>query len=250
MKAIISQPMNGKSEEQIRSERAETVKMLEGNGYEVVDTVFPDFSNQGNIPLKYLAKSLEAIADADVVFFMPGWNDARGCKIEHECCVEYGVSIEEAGASTVKMKKGDEVVNIRDTPEDIAKAKSLGYVMADTKPKQGTGKGADNGNGKNHDPNTVPAATNPPPSDPNAGAVQPPGGEKTGLAALYKKALFAFIGKRKLYDNSYKDLEPAAVVPLVLASVRNRIVEAKLKTAEEAAALPESDLIALFDTIK
>ena len=91
MNVIISQPMKGKTEEQIRTERAETVKQLEAAGYKVVDTVFPDFTDAGNIPLKYLAKSLEAIADADMVFFMPGWEAARGCRIERQCCIDYGV---------------------------------------------------------------------------------------------------------------------------------------------------------------
>ena len=96
MKAIISQPMKGKTEEQIREERVNTVKLLEAGGYEVVDTVFPDFTNQGNVPLKYLAKSIEAIADVDFVYFMPGWENARGCRIEHQCCVDYGIHFEEA----------------------------------------------------------------------------------------------------------------------------------------------------------
>lgn len=91
MKAIISQPMKGKTEEQIRQERAETIKQLEAMGYEVVDTVFPDFTDQGNVPLKYLAKSIEYIADADFVVFMPGWEEARGCRIERQCCMDYGI---------------------------------------------------------------------------------------------------------------------------------------------------------------
>jgi Asp-tRNA(Asn)/Glu-tRNA(Gln) amidotransferase A subunit family amidase len=94
MKAIISQPMKGKTEEQISAERSETVKQLEGRGYEVVNTIFPNFSNQGN-PLKYLSKSIEAIADADLVVFMPGWENARGCRIEHQCCADYGIRFEE-----------------------------------------------------------------------------------------------------------------------------------------------------------
>jgi hypothetical protein len=94
MKAVISQPMRGKTEEQIRSERAGTVAELSGRGYEVADTVFPDFTNQGNVPLKYLARSIEAIADADLVYFMPGWKEARGCRIERRCCDEYGVPFE------------------------------------------------------------------------------------------------------------------------------------------------------------
>jgi len=105
MKAMISQPMNGKIEEQIRAEREETIKQLEAKGYEVVDTVFSDFTDQGNVPLKYLAKSLEAIADVDLVFFMPGWEKARGCRIEHRVCVDYGVPFETAKCSL----KGDQV---------------------------------------------------------------------------------------------------------------------------------------------
>lgn len=28
---------------------------------------------------------------ADVVYFAPGWKEARGCRIEHECAKEYGM---------------------------------------------------------------------------------------------------------------------------------------------------------------
>jgi len=93
MKVQICQHMLGKTEEQIRSERAALVEELTGQGYEVVDTIFPGFKNEGNIPVKYLAKSLEAMADMDAVYFMDGWKDARGCRIEHQVCVDYGVKI-------------------------------------------------------------------------------------------------------------------------------------------------------------
>jgi hypothetical protein len=92
-KVIISQPMRGKSEEQIREERAKLVRELTENGYEVVDTVFPDFFEGGNIPVKYLAKSIEAIADVDCVYFMDGWDNARGCRIEFQVCLCYGIEI-------------------------------------------------------------------------------------------------------------------------------------------------------------
>ena len=90
-KVIISQPMRGKSEQQVREERAQLVSELTQKGYEVVDTVFSDFTNEGNIPLKYLAKSIEAIADVDCVFFMDGWDEARGCRIEYQVCEDYGI---------------------------------------------------------------------------------------------------------------------------------------------------------------
>ena len=75
------------------------------------------------------------------------------------------------------------------------------------------------------------------------------GKENISLAAMNKGELFKFIAKKRLYDASYKKLEPDAIIPLVLEKARNKIVEAELKTAEEAAALSEGDLIALFDTI-
>jgi Asp-tRNA(Asn)/Glu-tRNA(Gln) amidotransferase A subunit family amidase len=93
MKAMISQPMRGKSKEQVCQERAETIKQLEAQGCEVVDTVSPDFTNQGNVPLKYLAKNIEVMADVDFVYFMSGWDEARGCRIEYQCCKEYGIPI-------------------------------------------------------------------------------------------------------------------------------------------------------------
>lgn len=92
-RVMISQPMRGKTEEQVRRERAETIRELTEKGYEVVDTVFPDFSSEGNIPVKYLAKSIECIAEVDAVYFMEGWNISRGCIIEHLVCAEYGIKI-------------------------------------------------------------------------------------------------------------------------------------------------------------
>jgi Asp-tRNA(Asn)/Glu-tRNA(Gln) amidotransferase A subunit family amidase len=91
MKAMISQPMKGKTEAQVRAERESAIEYLTAKGYEVVDTVFPDFTNRGNIPLKYLAKSIEAISDVDLVYFIGNWKDARGCRIEFECCIQYGI---------------------------------------------------------------------------------------------------------------------------------------------------------------
>lgn len=90
MKVMISQPMNGKSEAQIRNERKKVVESLETLGWEVVDTIFADETpNNCNIALYYLSKSIEAIGKVDAVLFMNGWQNARGCKIEHEICKQY-----------------------------------------------------------------------------------------------------------------------------------------------------------------
>ena len=88
MKIMISQPMRGKTNEQIRNERQELVKQLEMQGHEVIDTVLDISENKS--PLFYLSNSIELLDKADAVVFMPGWEKARGCRIEESCAKEYG----------------------------------------------------------------------------------------------------------------------------------------------------------------
>lgn len=93
MKIMISQPMRGKTNEQIRKEREELVKKLESQGHEVIDTVL-DISEKKS-PIYYLSKSIELLDQADAVIFMKGWQDARGCRIEYAIAVEYGKFVKE-----------------------------------------------------------------------------------------------------------------------------------------------------------
>lgn len=89
MKIMISQPMKGKTSEQIKAEREELEKRLKEEGHEVLDTVFEDLPT----PLHYIAKSIEYLGNADCLVMMPGWEKARGCKIEHQVAVEYGKKV-------------------------------------------------------------------------------------------------------------------------------------------------------------
>ena len=74
---------------------AELVKKLEEKGHEVVDTIFAEETPEGDARLYYLAKSIEAMSKVDAVVFMPGWEKARGCQIEHEIAVKYNKFIKE-----------------------------------------------------------------------------------------------------------------------------------------------------------
>lgn len=90
MKVMISQPMNGKSEEQIRQERDELINKIQEEGDTYIDTIFQDEVPEGyDIPIYYLAKSIETIAYADKIIFMNGWDKARGCIIEREVATSY-----------------------------------------------------------------------------------------------------------------------------------------------------------------
>lgn len=91
MKLMISQPMKGKTNKQIREEREELVKKLELEGHEVVDTIFTEEPPKDiDTAIYYLSKSIEAIGKVDGVVFMPGYFNARGCRIEHDVAREYG----------------------------------------------------------------------------------------------------------------------------------------------------------------
>ncbi len=52
-----------------------------------------EFHTEGfkNVALAYLGKSLMLLADADVAVFVQGYAEVRGCRIEHEAAVAYGV---------------------------------------------------------------------------------------------------------------------------------------------------------------
>lgn len=92
-KLFISQAMRGKSDAEILKERQEAIRIARkiiGEEVEVLETFYDDFSENAK-PLEYLARSIADLAKADVAYFVQGWQDARGCKIEHECAVEYGI---------------------------------------------------------------------------------------------------------------------------------------------------------------
>lgn len=93
MKIMISQPMSGKTDEQILGERKELVKELQNEGHIIIDTVLDISENKS--PIYYLAKSIELLDQADAVIFMKGWQEARGCRVEHFIALEYGKYVKE-----------------------------------------------------------------------------------------------------------------------------------------------------------
>ena len=58
----------------------------------ILDTLFDDTDAT---PLALLARALGKLAEADAVIFAPGWETARGCRMEHLAAEEYGIRIVE-----------------------------------------------------------------------------------------------------------------------------------------------------------
>ena len=102
MKAMLSPPMAGKTEEEIKETRERAIQVLREKGYEIVNTLFTDewYSKESmeergvvQIPLCFLAKSLESMSLCHAVYFCKGWENTRGCRIEHDAAVAYGLDV-------------------------------------------------------------------------------------------------------------------------------------------------------------
>jgi len=94
-KLFISQPMRGKTDEEILAERKKAIESAErnlGEPVEVIDSFFQNAPADVR-PLWFLGKSLELLSTADIAYFAKGWEDARGCRIENQCAVEYGIEV-------------------------------------------------------------------------------------------------------------------------------------------------------------
>lgn len=94
---MISQPMAGKTDEEIAETRDKAHAKLREMGYEFVNTLFTDEAMEGRgvvqVPLCYLAKSLENMSLCHAAYFCTGWENARGCRIEHDAAVAYGLEV-------------------------------------------------------------------------------------------------------------------------------------------------------------
>ena len=101
-KAMLSQPMAGKTEKEIVETRERAIAALKERGYEIVNALFTDewYSDEAmkergvvQIPLCFLAKSLENMSLCHAAYFCAGWENARGCRIEHEAAKAYGLEV-------------------------------------------------------------------------------------------------------------------------------------------------------------
>ena len=94
--------MAGKTQEEIVATREKAIAALKEQRYEIVNTLFTDewYSHKSmdergvvQIPLCFLAKSLENMSLCHAAYFCHGWEKARGCRIEHEVACSYGLDV-------------------------------------------------------------------------------------------------------------------------------------------------------------
>lgn len=94
MRVFISQPMNGKTYSEIKNERKKAIEAVRkeypDEEIEFIDNLFEEDYEISN-PMWCLGNSITLLSDADLAYFADGWQDARGCRIEFECAMAYGI---------------------------------------------------------------------------------------------------------------------------------------------------------------
>ena len=98
MKVFISQPMRDKTDAQIKAEREKAIANIKAKypseDVEILDSFFEAAPHDVK-SLWFLGKSFEILSNADLAYFCRGWNNYRGCNMEHMACRAYGIEIVE-----------------------------------------------------------------------------------------------------------------------------------------------------------
>ena len=109
---FISQPMTGKSEEEILATRQKEIEKIhqffDADGVEIniiasyIDDAtrkhFQKYTSDDiNWDIFWLSQSLERLAMADTIWLCDGWEYSKGCNVELECAIQYGLDIVYSG---------------------------------------------------------------------------------------------------------------------------------------------------------
>lgn len=82
MRAVISQPLVSRSEEQIVQERVALTELLANKGMAIESSL-----------LACSGRVISLLASLDAMIFMDGWEEDRGCRAEHSFCESHGIPI-------------------------------------------------------------------------------------------------------------------------------------------------------------
>lgn len=99
MKVFISQPMNGKTIDEIREERLiameELMNKFPNEEFQIIDTILPDpgLEPESRNRIFMLGRSIQLLADADLVYLSKGWQDSNGCMVEYEIAKRYNIKM-------------------------------------------------------------------------------------------------------------------------------------------------------------
>lgn len=97
-RVFISQPMTGRTLDEVKKERQDIESIMhelndglstKGISVKVIDSFDEQAFIEGRNPLDCIGDCIKKMSEANIVVFAPGWDKSRGCRIEHQCAVEY-----------------------------------------------------------------------------------------------------------------------------------------------------------------
>lgn len=96
---FISQPMNGLTDDEIVNTRIRVTnyivnKHIDRDVYIIPSYITEDVPCESNQELHNFARSIDLMSDADIVFFVKGYEKSRGCMLEHAIASAYGLKCE------------------------------------------------------------------------------------------------------------------------------------------------------------
>lgn len=95
MKVMISLPMNGRKNDEIKERIKELKEKFAKLHIDVIDSFLTDeIENSYHPGVYYLGRTLtQFMHNVDAVYFDDGWEKTRGCRIERNICNEYDIKI-------------------------------------------------------------------------------------------------------------------------------------------------------------
>jgi len=121
---FISQPMSGRTNEEILDVRQKATQFISDKYPDNEILVLPSYKEQpdntydATSAVDLLGNAISLMARANVIYFVPGWQKSRGCQIENEVARRW---LEETGVELIE--DGMEKVNIELTDEQLVTLK-------------------------------------------------------------------------------------------------------------------------------
>ena len=111
VKVFVSQPMRGKTNEEIMKER-ERVKDVVKRLYPlhiVKVEILDSFIKNSNSSLETFIRGLNKMYEADLIYFVKGFKEYRGCKLEFEIATEYNarMAVEQDNGDIIIARQSD-----------------------------------------------------------------------------------------------------------------------------------------------
>ena len=95
---MISQPMSDVDESTIQEVRVRAIKTIEEMGYDYRSTYYENDSFKPYLDpvitkpgVAYLSRAMKMLSECDAMYFVKGWENSRGCRVEEFVCKTYGI---------------------------------------------------------------------------------------------------------------------------------------------------------------